>query len=227
MELLAHSFQRLHVAGVLLLVFTTFVGCGSSRAVDSRLSDEGGAAWAVPIHREGIPNFYKVDDNLYRGGQPTEEGFRQLEQMGVKTIINVRSVKSDEDLIKGTNLRYIEIPSSSYTMDEQELVQFIKAVNDPHHGPYFIHCHYGADRTGAMVAAYRIVYHRWLNQDALNEMREGGFHFNELCVRLPPLIRRIDREELCRLAGITQPATPLRSTPKSTTSGLPAVRNPR
>ena len=222
-----HRFLRLQIAVALLLALTTLVGCGSSRTADSRFSNESGAAWAAPIHCEGVPNFYKVDDHLYRGGQPTEEGFRQLERMGIRTIINVRSVKSDEDLIKGTNLRYVEIPSSSYTMDEQELAQFIGTVSDSHYGPYFIHCHYGADRTGAMVAAYRIVYHRWSNQDALDEMREGGFHFNELCVRLPPLIRQLHREELCRLAGITQSATSLRSIPKSTTSGLPPMRNPQ
>lgn len=194
------------LAAALIVLCAPLVGCGSTRAVNARHNgDARGATWAVPMRCAGVPNFHKVDNRLYRGGQPSAEGFRELERMGIKTVINVRSMESDEELLKGTNLRYIEIPTSSYTIDEGDLAAFLAAVNDPKGGPYFVHCHHGADRTGAMVAAYRVVYSGWSSSDAEAEMREGGFNFHEVCVRLAPLVRGLERAELCRLAGIQVP----------------------
>jgi len=38
----------------------------------------------------GVPNFHTVNDNIYRGGQPSDEGLRALASAGVKTIVDLR-----------------------------------------------------------------------------------------------------------------------------------------
>ena len=65
--------------------------------------------WAERIELPGLPNLHKVSDDLYRSAQPTAEGMQQLEKLGVKTVINLRSLHSDRDEIKDTGLTYEHI----------------------------------------------------------------------------------------------------------------------
>src|SRR5579872_693185 len=40
--------------------------------------------------QEGILNFGKVNERLYRGAQPDTEGMKSLKRLGVKLIVNLR-----------------------------------------------------------------------------------------------------------------------------------------
>lgn len=158
--------------------------------------------WAKPISRPGLPNFHKVSDNLYRGAQPTAQGMRELERMGIRTVINLRSFSSDRDELERTSLSYEHIYMKAWHAESKELVRFLRIVTDPARTPVFVHCKHGADRTGTMSAIYRIAVQGWTKDDAIDEMTQGGFNFHSIWGNLPKHIRNLDVDELKRRANL-------------------------
>jgi protein tyrosine phosphatase (PTP) superfamily phosphohydrolase (DUF442 family) len=146
-----------------------------------------------------------VTDTLYRGAQPDAEGFRQLEKLGVETVVNLRLLHPDSELVAGTRLLVVPIPAEAWEVDGDEVVEFLKVTTDPARVPVFVHCQHGADRTGTMVAAYRIVVQGWDKEEAIREMTEGGFNFHRLFINLPRYLRGMDVAKIRREAGINAP----------------------
>jgi protein tyrosine/serine phosphatase len=123
----------------------------------------------------GLGNFAKVSDELYRGEQPTAEGFARLKKMGIKTIINLRAFHSDKNLIKGQGFYYLEIPMEANNIGDKESIAFLKAIADKKYAPFFVHCQRGADRTGTMVGLYRMTVQRWPREKVQGELSRFGF----------------------------------------------------
>ena len=142
--------------------------------------------WAGPLEIEGVPNLHKVNDNLYRSGQPTAEGMKNLEALGVKTVINLRAFHDDDDELKGTALRKADIPMYAWSPMEEAAQKFISFTSDVNKGPFLVHCMHGSDRTGSMVALYRVSQEGWVPDEAVREMLYGGFGFHKIW---QPLIR--------------------------------------
>lgn len=158
--------------------------------------------WAKPIEKEGVPNLHQVSDILYRSAQPSKEGMKNLKAMGVETIVNLRSFHSDRDEIGETDLAYEHIYMKAWHPEEKEVVRFLQIVTDPKRQPVLVHCQHGADRTGTMSAMYRILIEGWSVDDAIKEMKEGGFGFHEVWVNLEPWIRGLDLDDIAKRAGI-------------------------
>ncbi len=152
--------------------------------------------WAVPIEKPGLPNLHQVSEDLYRGAQPTAEGFRQLKALGVKTVINLRFFHSDRELITGTDLEYEEISMNTWHTEDEDVVRFLTLVSDKSRAPFFVHCQHGADRTGMMCAVYRIVIQGWTRDEAIKEMTSGGFGFHEIWPNLVAYLQAFDLEKL-------------------------------
>jgi len=130
---------------------------------------------------DGIPNFQQVDQHLFRGGQPRPEGFKYLSSIGVKTIIDLREpdhAKEEERLVKEAGMNYLNVPMTGLTAPtEGEISQLLSLMEDSGTGPIFVHCKRGADRTGAVIAAYRIDHDHWSNKQALKEAMSSGMSF--------------------------------------------------
>lgn len=148
----------------------------------------------LPGEIRGVRNFARVSPVLYRGAQPTAEGFAELKKMGIRTVVNLRSTGSDKDELRGLGMRYVEIESLATSIDDDDLIKFLKVVTDPANQPVFVHCRRGADRTGCAVAAYRIVEQGWPLEDALTEMRRFAFH--EVYINIPFSLARLDAEKI-------------------------------
>lgn len=168
-------------------------------------ADPRPASWAQPLTRPGLSNLNQVTPTLYRGAQPTAKGFRTLQEMGVKTVINLRHFHSDAKLLKGTTLRPVHIEVSTVDPEHHEMVAFLKAVTDPAAQPVFVHCQHGADRTGLMIAIYRMVVQGWAKDDAIRELREGGYGFHSIWRHIPKLLARVDIAALRKEAGLPEP----------------------
>lgn len=148
----------------------------------------------------GIEKFQKLDDNLYRGAQPDTRGFKELEKLGIRTIINLRSGHSDEEALAGTSLAYRNIGMNVWDVDEPDVIAFLKLVSDRSKGPFFVHCEHGVDRTGFLCAIYRIVVQEWSKEKALKERR--AFRPHLIWKNLERYIRRMDVDEMRRKAGL-------------------------
>lgn len=132
------------------------------------------ARWAEPIAIEGVPNLYCFGPGLYRGAQPTQNGFEKLQKLGIKTIINLRSFHSDKEEVQKLCVSYEQIYMKAWHAEKEDVVRFLGIVTDPSRLFIFVHCHHGSDRTGLMVAAYRVVVTGWTKEQAIWEMVEGG-----------------------------------------------------
>lgn len=146
-----------------------------------RIQKAAQAVPAVPLMPRNdvsaLPNFAKVSEDLYRGGQPEVDGFRILKQMGVKTVVDLCALQSDRKKLAGLGLRYVHLSCDAADPEESKAVQFLKVLSNPANHPVFVHCHRGADRTGMMAATYRIVEQGWSAADAISEL--PNFKFGE------------------------------------------------
>lgn len=128
-----------------------------------------------------VPNFGIVSSTLLRGGQPRDDAFVLLKKAGVKAIINLRDGEKDiaheRNLAEQLGLKFISIPLSSFgKISREQFAQFLQIVRAPENQPAFVHCRQGQDRSGAMVAMYRIVDQGWSYGKAYGEMIKYGFH---------------------------------------------------
>ena len=129
---------------------------------------------------DGLPNFHKISENFYRGGQPTEEGVNNLAKLGIKTIINLRGgknkkVSKEEIWAKKARVNFIHSPLSNWFASRDDKIQSIlDEIQKPENQPVFLHCKRGADRTGTVTAIYRIKYEDWTAKDANDEARKFG-----------------------------------------------------
>lgn len=186
----------------LLLVAILLAGLLSPAAARSGEPADRPANWATKIDCPGLPNLHKVGDGLYRGAQPTAEGIKELEKMGVKTIVCLRSGKADQGIVAGSNLVLEDIPMNAWDVKEDYVVRFLNVVVDKDRQPVFVHCQHGADRTGTMCAAYRVVIDGWTKQQAIDEMTKGGFNFHSIWVNLPKFIENMNVEAIKEKVGI-------------------------
>jgi len=128
----------------------------------------------------GLENFARINPNLYRGAQPTDEGFKQLKSMGVKTVIGLRSNHSTKKEVEAAGLVSIELPLKadleSVPPTDAEIKKFMDVVLDPARQPCYFHCAFGKDRTGTMAAIYRMEMDGWTPTEALQEMDSFGYH---------------------------------------------------
>jgi len=131
---------------------------------------------------DGIDNFCKVEENFYRGAYPTKQGLQYLKQLGIKTIVDFRNpgraVSQERRLAQGLGIKYINIPFGFFRMppEDSQIRKFINIVEDPANRPIFVHCQHGKDRTGMMVATYRIVVQDWPKEKAYQEAKGYGFN---------------------------------------------------
>ncbi len=126
-----------------------------------------------------VPNFQKVNPNLYRGGQPDVSDIPELAKLGVRTIINLRSsgdkVRAEKEaaIAAGLNFHHIEFPSRGRPSD-QKVRRVLDLVLEEENHPVFVHCKRGSDRTGTIVACYRMGYDGWTTENALAEAKHFG-----------------------------------------------------
>ena len=173
---------RVYSLCLLLCVAVLSVGCATRPSVLPTRS------WMTPCDTctcimehydmciKGVKNFAKVLPALWRGAQPTSEGFCNLQAAGVKTIVNLRHDHDDFPLLACTNLKYFWIKARAWSPEEEDVVKFLKVLKDKENWPIFVHCAAGKDRTGYSVAAYRIVKEDWTADDAIHEMLDFRYH---------------------------------------------------
>jgi protein tyrosine phosphatase (PTP) superfamily phosphohydrolase (DUF442 family) len=164
----------------------------SVRAVDVTVSDRAARADIAPAQAAAAPRpkFARLHENvvgctyaaevapgLWRGGQPDEEGIAWLKSLGIATVLNLRHYHGNTEgrRVGAAGMRYERIPlESTDAPTPQQVQRFLDLATDPSLRPMFVHCLHGVDRTGAMLAVYRMEVEGWSNADALAEMEWFG-----------------------------------------------------
>lgn len=126
-----------------------------------------------------IKNFGKINDRIYRGGQPEGDEYRQLVALGIKTIVDLRldSEPGAKEAAEQAGLRYINLPLEPKGYPKADAAQrFLSIVNNEANGPYYVHCAGGRHRTGVMIAVYRMEVDKWDIEQAYKEMKDFDFY---------------------------------------------------
>jgi len=160
--------------------------------------------WATRVDGTSVANLYLIEDGFYRGAQPTAEGFKELAKLGVKCVLSVSG--GDEPLVEKGSLRLFHVPMSAFGLRDDRVLAALKIMADPQNRPLMIHCQQGADRTGAMVALYRVVMQGWTADKAVEEMTRGGYHHSALWKDLETYVLKADAAALRKKLGLKAPA---------------------
>jgi tyrosine-protein phosphatase SIW14 len=144
--------------------------------------------FVVQDKESGLPNFSCVNDALYRGGQPTDDGFMRLAQLGIKTILDLRDdgerARSEEFKARAAGLYYFNLPMSEFSKpNDRRVAEALSIINSPDNHPVFVHCRRGSDRTGTIIAIYRIEYDGWTSDEAKDEAKRFGLGFWQIRMR--------------------------------------------
>ena len=141
-------------------------------------------AGAADLVAPGVPNFHQVDGHIFRGGQPTNVGWSSLAKLGVKTVIDLRrsdehSTAAEAQAVKAAGMQYINVPMNGGKAPNEADVRKIFDLFDSNQS-VFVHCREGKDRTGTVIACYRIMRDHWQNSKALQEAESYGMHWIEI-----------------------------------------------
>ncbi|MCX5469875.1 dual specificity protein phosphatase family protein [Acinetobacter nematophilus] len=131
-------------------------------------------------------NFYRISDTVFRSEQPSTEIIPALEEHNITVVINLRSRDRDKTVLAQHGFELVHVPINTWAIDRDDLLQVMKTIQiaQRNHKKVLIHCYHGSDRTGASVAMYRIIFENWSVDDALKEMKHGGYGFHPIWINI-------------------------------------------
>ncbi len=150
------------------------------------------ASAVEPVSLPGVENCYRISPELYRSAQPEPVGFAALQNIGVRSVLNLREYHSDTRQARHTSLVLMAYPVAAGELTAADVENCLVLI-DRAPKPVLVHCWHGSDRTGTVVAAYRIVFQNWSEEKAEAEFREERFGYHEFWYgNLLKLLRETD-----------------------------------
>ena len=167
--------KRSFASNVSRFTFLLLIMVGSSGIVTAKPTEASPQWMAERIKIDGIDDFARIDNDVYRGAAPSDSGLRSLARAHVKTIICLQSDVSYKKIAQELGLRVVHIPLSTMTGPSREaILRFLNAANDPNAKPVFFHCRDGIGRTGIMTAIYRMQVQGWTEKWLLQRQAIGA-----------------------------------------------------
>lgn len=135
-------------------------------------------------------NFYQISNDVFRSDQPSNELIPNLKQYNIDTVINLRARNEDAKVLKDQPFNLVHIPIYTWAINREDLLQAMRAIQTAkqHNQKVLIHCYHGSDRTGATIAMYRIIFEHWSIEDAVKEMKQGGYGFHVIWKNIDHLL---------------------------------------
>ena len=152
------------------------------------------ANWAQPVTLAGVPNLNQVTPVLFRSAQPDAAGFANMAKtLKIKTVIDLRESQTDAAYLGTSKIKPYYVPMNALHITTDEIVAALKLIKAHEgEGPILVHCQHGADRTGVVMAMYRIIYQGWSKKQAIDEMKNGGSNFHSIFFNIPTYIDNAD-----------------------------------
>ena len=173
-----------------LLLLSLALAAGSAGA-QAPLPPERNTEWATPLPQ--VSNLHQVTPALYRSAKLDSSDVAQLQALGVKTVISLRSFHSDTQVLEGSGIRAVRIPINTWAIRDKHVVETIRSIRAAEQqGPVLLHCLHGADRTGMMAAMYRMLYQGWPREKAIDELKNGGYGYHAVWKNIESYLKRVD-----------------------------------
>lgn len=156
-------------------------------------------------------NLYQVDNFLFRSEQLRAADVPLIKANNINAIVSLRFFDQDEDqeelaeVVEDANVTLYNQPLKSWHVTPKEIAQILQQIKalQAQNQRVLVHCYHGADRTGLIIAMYRIIDQGWSIGAAKQEMTAGGYGYHPIWVNLekmlnPPTVDDI-RQELALL----------------------------
>ena len=119
-----------------------------------------------------------------------------IDVIGIKTVLNLRRHHSDEYEAKHTDLKLERIKMNPGKIRDEDIIQALKIIkNSPK--PILVHCWHGSDRTGVVIAMYRLVFENYSKDEAIRELRERKYGYHEAVYgNIVKYIENVDIEKM-------------------------------
>lgn len=170
---------------LLLLLVTPLAWSSANVLVETRPT-----TWATQLDKHF--NLYRMDTGLYRSALPDTEAYPLLQELGIKTVINFYQ-RSDASWLSDPYIHQVQLPLHTDRIGDADALEVLRNVRQAQaYGPVLIHCKHGQNRTGLVAALYRVVYQGWTKEQALAEMRFGGFGGEQRMDDAERYLRQVD-----------------------------------
>jgi tyrosine-protein phosphatase SIW14 len=160
------------------------------------------ADWAQPVLGTGLENLHQVTPELYRCEQPGRREMARLAEAGIRSVLNLRDNHDDDDEAEGLALALYRVEIETDDIGDAEVIAALRIIRDAPK-PVVVHCWHGADRTGCVIAMYRILNQGWTREAAIDEMINGGYDFHATWDNIPASLRTTDIDAV--RAAVTAP----------------------
>lgn len=169
-----------------LLLSSTLVACATYPTTTPRPEH-----WASIIKADA--NFYEVDKGVYRSEMPIADDVAVMTAQNIKTIINLQYKNQEEDAkIFDKSITLINEPILTWQVRPAQIARALYAIEQgKEQGGVLVHCYHGADRTGIVIAMYRVIYQGWDIESARAEMKGGGYGFHKIWQNLDRMLSPI------------------------------------
>jgi tyrosine-protein phosphatase SIW14 len=173
-------FRASGILSFTLLCVVTLHGGAAAQTTPGATKEEAQTPAVRAIGRrlqeKGVPNFGEVTPTLYRGGLLNDTGLKALAKMGVKIVVDTHAHDTaEEKQAQSLGMEYVAIPWHCPWPHDEVFATFLKLLHENKGKKVFVHCRLGDDRTGMMVAAYRMAEEGWTADEAMTEMKSFGF----------------------------------------------------
>ena len=159
--------------------FRQVLGAFASLLIFAVMAAAQSSAPQADLSNVKIKNFGQMDERFYRGAQPKEKDYESLKSLGIQTVVDLQAEPKEYEkrLVESLGMRYVNIPMVGKQYPTEEAVQtFMKLVDDPATGKFYVHCAGGRHRTGAMGAVYRFTKYHWNFDQVYAEMKKYDFY---------------------------------------------------
>jgi len=176
--------KRVLLSISIVVFFSTLFVYGQSNT-------ERPTAWATKITSTSLKNLYKINDSIYRCEQPDNTAFQELSNIGIKSLLDLKKNHTDSTIAGQNPVHIYNVGMDSDNFTDKEIIAALKIIlHAPK--PIAVHCQHGADRTGVVIAMYRICFQNWTKEQAIDELRNGGYNFHENHINIPKYINDVD-----------------------------------
>ncbi len=173
------------------LLLLSLLLAASSAGAQAPPPPERNAEWATPLPH--VSNLHQVTPRLYRSAKLDTADVAQLQALGVKTVISLRSFHADTQVLDGSGIRAVRIPINTWAIRDKHVIETMRSIRAAEQqGPVLLHCLHGADRTGLMAAMYRMLYQGWPRAKAIDELKNGGYGYHAVWKNIESYLKRVD-----------------------------------
>ena len=172
------------------LLFTLLFLCSITVSF-SQKQKKGPKNGVKKIESPYFQNLFQLNDSIFRSEQPDKKGYGEIHQLKIKSILSLYPNSEDKKLTWKYNFDHYHVNMYSDDFSDKDIAKALYFIEIAHK-PLLIHCKHGSDRTGLVIAMYRIMFNNWTRQNAIDEMKKGDFGFNEKYENMIEYIQKVD-----------------------------------